>query len=75
MCVGQPLLIAGDLNAVPGVIPCLAQGISSCKFVDLALAYSLGRKPDALSMVFICPACTLLWAAGSHANCEAPTPC
>ena len=49
VCVGQPLLIAGDLNADPGVIPCLAKGISAGKFVDLALAYSLGagRKPDA----------------------------
>ena len=42
VCIGQPLLIAGDLNADPAVIPCLA-------FVDLALAYSLraGVKPDA----------------------------
>ena len=24
VCVGQPLLIVGDLNADPGVIPCLA---------------------------------------------------
>ena len=23
MCVGQPLLVVGDLNADPGVIPCL----------------------------------------------------
>ena len=49
MCIGQPLLIAGDLNADPAVIPCLAEGISAGRFVDLALAYSLGagRKPDA----------------------------
>ena len=49
VCVGQPLLIAGDLNADPAVIPCLAKGISAGRFVDLALAYSLGagRKPDA----------------------------
>ena len=48
-CVGQPLLIAADLKADPGVIPCLAKDISSGKFVYLALAYSLGtgRKPDA----------------------------
>ena len=46
--MGQPMLIAGDLNADPTVIPCLAKGISAGKFVDLALAYSLGagRKPD-----------------------------
>ena len=32
--------IAGDLNADPAVIPCLAEGISAGRFVDLAL---LGR--------------------------------
>ena len=49
VCIGQPLLIAGDLNADPAVIPCLAKGISARKFVDLAFAYSLGAgvKPDA----------------------------
>ena len=24
VCIGQPMLIAGDLNADPAVIPCLA---------------------------------------------------
>ena len=49
VCVGQPLLIAGDLNADPAVIPCLAEGISAGRFVNLALAYSrgAGRTPDA----------------------------
>ena len=49
VCVGQPLLIAGDLNADPAVIPCLAKGISAGRYVDLALAYSLGAglTPDA----------------------------
>ena len=42
VCVGQPMLIAGDLNADPAVIPCLAKGISAARYVDLALAYSLG---------------------------------
>ena len=28
VCVGQPMLIAGDLNAGPAVIPCLAKGMS-----------------------------------------------
>ena len=42
VCIGQLLLIAGDLNADPAVIPWLAKGISAGKFVDLALAYSLG---------------------------------
>ena len=36
------MLIAGDLNADPAVIPCLAKGISAGRYVDLALAYSLG---------------------------------
>ena len=49
VCIGQPMLIAGDLNADPAVIPCLSKGISAGQFVDLALAYSLeaGVKPDA----------------------------
>ena len=42
VCIGQPTLIAGDLNADLVVIPCLAEGISACRFVDLALAYSRG---------------------------------
>ena len=48
VCVGQPLLIAGHLNADPAVIPCLAKGISAGRFVDLALAYSrgVGLAPD-----------------------------
>ena len=48
VCVGQPMLIAGDLNADPAVIPCLAKGISAGRFVDLGLAYSFGAgvAPD-----------------------------
>ena len=48
VCLGQPLLIAGDLNADPAVIPCLAKGISVGRYVDLALAHSLGAgvAPD-----------------------------
>ena len=42
VCIGQPMLIAGDLKADPAVIPCLAKGISAGRFVDLALAYSRG---------------------------------
>ena len=43
------MLIAGDMNADPAVIPCLAKGISAGRYVDLALAYSLsaGLTPDA----------------------------
>ena len=49
MCVGQPLLIAGDLNSDPAVIPCLAKSISAGRYVDLALACSpgAGLAPDA----------------------------
>ena len=48
VCVGQPMLIAGDLNADPAVIPCIAKGISAGRYVDLALAHSLGAglTPD-----------------------------
>ena len=42
VCGGQPLLNAGDLNADPAVIPCLSEGISAGRFVDLALAFSKG---------------------------------
>ena len=47
VCIGQPMLIAGDLNADPAV-PCLALGISAGRYVDLALAYSRGAglAPD-----------------------------
>ena len=46
--IGQPMLIAGDLNADPAVIPCPAKGISAGRYVDLALAHSLGAglSPD-----------------------------
>ena len=40
VCVGQSILIAGDLNADPALIPCLSKGISAGRFIDLALAYS-----------------------------------
>ena len=48
-CLGQPMLLAGGLNAVPAVIHCLAKGISAGRYVDLALAFSLGAglAPDA----------------------------
>ena len=48
VCIGQPMLIAGDLNADPAVIPCLAKDISAGRYVVLALAYSLGAglTPD-----------------------------
>ena len=42
------MLIAGDPNADPAVIPCLAKGISAGRKIDLALAHSLGAglTPD-----------------------------
>ena len=48
VCICQPMLIAGDLNADPAVIPCLAKGISAGRYVDLALAHPLGAglTPD-----------------------------
>ena len=48
ICIGQPMIIAGDLNADPAVIPCLAKGIAAGRYVDLALAHSLGAglAPD-----------------------------
>ena len=49
VCIGQPMLVAGNLSADPAVIPCLAKGISAGRFVDLALVYSRGAgvAPDA----------------------------
>ena len=38
VCIGHPMLIAGDLNADPAV----KQGMSAGRYVDLALAHSLG---------------------------------
>ena len=48
-CVWVSLcLLLGDLNADAGSIPCLAKGIFAGRFVDLALAYSVGawKEPD-----------------------------
>ena len=49
VCVWQPFLVVGDLNADPGIINCLAKGIASGRFCDLALAFSpgAGKEPDA----------------------------
>ena len=45
------VVIAGDFNADPAVIPCLAKGMSAGRYVDLALAHSLGAgsTPDITS--------------------------
>ena len=59
VCVGQPMLIAGGLNADPAVVPCLVEGISAGRYVDLALAHSLGAgiAPDA--------SCRFSWEDGT----------
>ena len=54
VCVGQPMLIAGDLNADPTVISCLAKGISAGRYVDLALAYSRGAGVAGVATDSIC---------------------
>ena len=49
VCGGQPMLLAGDLDADPNVIPCLAEGNAAGRFKDLGLVHSVGSgtKPDA----------------------------
>ena len=42
--IGQPLLITGDLNADPAVIPCLAKDISAGPDVVLALRDAVSRS-------------------------------
>ena len=41
--VGQPVVLAGDFNVEPLVIPSLAKGISDGHWVDLEYAFSFGR--------------------------------
>ena len=66
------MLIAGDLNAHPAVIPCLAKAISADRFVDLALAYSLGEgKRPAATFKFKLDECSgtrwdFIWVARIH---------
>ena len=40
---GQPVVLAGDFNVEPFVIPSLAKGISDGHWVDLEYAFSFGR--------------------------------
>ncbi len=42
-CAGQPVVLAGDFNVEPLVIPSLAKGISDGHWVDLEHAFSFGR--------------------------------
>ena len=47
VCVGQPMLIAGDLNADPAVIPCLAKGTISPKMITGLTRY----RPNVLELI------------------------
>ena len=42
-CAGQPVLIVGDFNADPIVIPSLAKGIMDGHWIDLEQAFATGR--------------------------------
>ena len=42
-CAGQPVILAGDFNADPIVIPSLAKGISDGQWIDLEHAFAFGR--------------------------------
>ena len=42
-CSGQPVVLAGDFNADPTVIPSLAKGISDGQWIDLERAFAFGR--------------------------------
>ena len=42
-CARQPVVLAGDFNVEPLVIPSLAKGISDGHWVDLEHAFSFGR--------------------------------
>ena len=42
-CCGQPVILAGDFNADPIVIPSLAKGISDGQWIDLERAFAFGR--------------------------------
>ena len=42
-CAGQPVILAGDFNADPTVIPSLAKGISDGQWIDLERAFATGR--------------------------------
>ena len=43
-CAGQPVLLAGDFNADPTVIPSLAKGIFDGHWIDLERAFATGRR-------------------------------
>ena len=43
-CAGQPVILAGDFNADPSVIPSLAKGIFDGHWIDLERAFATGRR-------------------------------
>ena len=45
-CAGQPVILVGDLNAGPLLIPSLAKDISDGRWVVLELAFADGRGED-----------------------------
>ena len=49
-CAGQPVILAGDFNADPTVIPSLAKGIFDGHWIDLERAFATGRR--------VAPSCT-----------------
>ena len=42
-CAGQPVILVGDLNADPSVIPSLAEGMSHGAWIDVEKAFAKGR--------------------------------
>ena len=44
MCrAGQPVILVGDLNADPSVIPSLAEGLSDGAWIDVEKAFATGK--------------------------------
>ena len=42
-CAGQPVILVGDLNADPSVIPSLAKGMSNGSRIDVEKAFAFGK--------------------------------
>ena len=42
-CAGQPVILVGDFNADPTVIPSLAKGIMNDHWIDVEQAFATGR--------------------------------
>ena len=50
--MGQPVILAGDFNVDPIVIPSLAKGISDGHWVDLERAFAFGNVPPSFTCQF-----------------------